>query len=100
MITVGVKDLKDHLSQYLRYVKNGEKVIITEYNRIIAEITVPEKQDGASTFEQRLMEMVEKGEVILTKTDAPPAPKPKFAEHIDYETILEEVRVDQDDFVH
>jgi prevent-host-death family protein len=39
MITVGVKDLKNQLSQYLQYVKHGEKIVITEHNRVIAEIS-------------------------------------------------------------
>jgi prevent-host-death family protein len=41
MLMVGVRDLKNQLSQYLQYVKDGEKVIITEHNKIIAEISVP-----------------------------------------------------------
>ena len=44
MITVGIRDLKNQLSLYLQYVKNGEKVIITEHNKVIAEISIPEKE--------------------------------------------------------
>jgi antitoxin (DNA-binding transcriptional repressor) of toxin-antitoxin stability system len=46
MIAVGVKGLKNQLSQYLQYVKDGEKIIITEHNRIIAEIIVPENKNA------------------------------------------------------
>jgi len=44
MITVGVRDLKNQLSQYLQYVKRGEKIIITEHNRVIAEISSPSNE--------------------------------------------------------
>lgn len=38
MITVGIRNLKDSLSQYLKMVKGGERIIVTDHNRIIAEI--------------------------------------------------------------
>lgn len=41
MIAVGVRDLKNQLSRYLQYVKQGEKVFITEHNRVIAELSLP-----------------------------------------------------------
>jgi hypothetical protein len=41
MRTVGVRDLKDQLSLYLRLVKGGETVYVKEHNRIIAELTLP-----------------------------------------------------------
>jgi prevent-host-death family protein len=54
MITVGVRDLKNQLSQYLQYVKDGEKIIVTEHNRIIAEIIVPEKKHTNISIEKNL----------------------------------------------
>lgn len=38
MQTVGVKELKDRLSYYLRKVKRGEKIIVTERERAIATL--------------------------------------------------------------
>lgn len=38
MITVGIKNLKNSLSRYMRFVKSGERVLVTEHNHIIAEI--------------------------------------------------------------
>lgn len=34
-----VKNLRDHLSDYLRHVKNGEEVIITSHMKAVAKIT-------------------------------------------------------------
>lgn len=36
MITVGIKELKNRLSHYLREIKKGEKIAITEREKIIA----------------------------------------------------------------
>jgi prevent-host-death family protein len=65
MITVGVRDLKNQLSQYLRYVKDGEKVIVTEHNRIIAEIIVPEKKN--TSIEEKFEQLKREGKMILAK---------------------------------
>jgi prevent-host-death family protein len=39
MTTVAVRELKNRLSEYLRKVKAGERVVITERGRAIAMIT-------------------------------------------------------------
>ena len=39
--TVGVKDLKDHLSAHLREVQAGWHILVTERNRVIAELHEP-----------------------------------------------------------
>ena len=36
MATVGVRELKSHLSQYLRRVERGERIVITERGRSVA----------------------------------------------------------------
>ena len=38
MVTVGIRNLKNSLSQYINLVKSGEKVIITDHNKIVAEL--------------------------------------------------------------
>lgn len=39
MISVGVKDLKDHLSEYLRKVRRGERVVVTDRGRPVASLS-------------------------------------------------------------
>jgi prevent-host-death family protein len=41
MKTVGVKQLKARLSEYLRAVKRGEVVVVTERNQVVAELKPP-----------------------------------------------------------
>jgi prevent-host-death family protein len=97
MLTVGVRDLKNQLSQYLQYVKNGEKVIITEHNRIIAEIVVPEKSDGKefSSIKKKLEQLSREGEIILAKRNKSYVKIPETNEKLDWETIYNEVRADR-----
>jgi prevent-host-death family protein len=42
MTTVAVRELKNRLSEYLRKVKSGERVVITERGRAIAVISAAE----------------------------------------------------------
>lgn len=67
MITVGVRELKNQLSQYLQHVKLGEKVFITEHNKIIAEISLPKNDVGNSTIEDKLQKMSLSGKLLRAK---------------------------------
>lgn len=44
METVGVKELKTHLSRYLELAKSGERIVVTERGSPVAEL-VPLSQD-------------------------------------------------------
>ena len=37
-VNVGIKELKNSLSRYLRAVRNGEVILVTERGRVVAEI--------------------------------------------------------------
>ena len=41
MKTVGIRELKDRLSEYLRHVRGGESVLVTDRGEVVAEITSP-----------------------------------------------------------
>lgn len=38
MITVGIRDLKNRLSEYLRLVRAGEDVLVTDRGEVVAEL--------------------------------------------------------------
>lgn len=58
--TVGIRDLRDHLSQYLELVKAGASVSVTEHGRVIAAI-VP------MTYSQHMLDLAAKGYVTLPR---------------------------------
>ena len=41
MAAVGIRELKNHLSQYLKRVRTGERVVVTERGRPVAIISPP-----------------------------------------------------------
>ena len=56
MITVEIRQAKSHLGEYLRKVRAGERVVITEHGKPIAEITKPR-----SAADERLEGMIREG---------------------------------------
>ena len=41
MKAVGIKELKAHLSQFVRLVKGGETILVTDRNEVVAELRPP-----------------------------------------------------------
>jgi prevent-host-death family protein len=41
MKTVGVRELKNRLSEYIRQAKSGEVVLVTDRGHVVAELTPP-----------------------------------------------------------
>lgn len=70
MSTVGIKELKNRLTHYLRRTKQGEEVVVTERGNPIALIRSIKSADKAVSFETRLARLAARGLVTL------PARKP------------------------
>jgi prevent-host-death family protein len=72
MIAVGVRELKNNLSQYIRRIEKGEKFAVTAHGRVVAELVPP----GASTAAKpnRYAELVAAG-VIRPAVKKGPLPK-------------------------
>lgn len=65
MATAGVRELKNHLTSYLRRTQAGESVVVTDRGRPVAILgPVPESVTGES-LEQRLARLAGRGLVAL-----------------------------------
>ncbi len=65
MSTVGVKELKNRLTYYLRRTKQGEEVIVTERGKPIALIQRIQSVERAASREARLASLAAQGLVTL-----------------------------------
>ncbi len=64
MKAVGVKTLKARLSEYLRMVKSGETILVTEREEVVAELRPAHRQQRpADDVEEALEALAERGEV-------------------------------------
>ena len=64
-MTVSIRELKNRLSEYLRLVQAGERLVVTDHGRPIAELN-PLASERLSP-RQRLARLVEAGEVTEPK---------------------------------
>lgn len=62
MATVGIRELKDNLSKYVREVERGKRVRVTAHGRVVAELVPPgaavpaSKGKSLSRFDQMVAE--------------------------------------------
>jgi prevent-host-death family protein len=61
MHTIGIKALKNKLSEYVRAAAAGETVLVTDRGRVVAELVSPRVRGDASLAERRLGELMRQG---------------------------------------
>jgi prevent-host-death family protein len=93
MKKVGSRELKNRLGRYLRMVKRGETLVITERNRPVAQlVSTDNRSRGAASLEKTLQTLAEAGNLRLAtkrlKRIVPVAAKGKPASRM----ILEDRR--------
>jgi len=59
MKAVGVRELKNRLSEYLRLVRNGEEILVTDRGEVVAELRQPSPR--VSLPYPALLEVVRQG---------------------------------------
>jgi prevent-host-death family protein len=92
MRVVGIKVLKNQLSEYIRAAAAGERILVTDRNRVVAELVPPSSSRIATPSDAVLADAVRQGWLSppLTASGAPPRrPVAPFDE------ILDELREDR-----
>ena len=64
MKTVGIRELKNRLSHYVRLVRGGERVLVTDRGVVVAELRRPGRA-GEETAHAALAEQARSGRVRL-----------------------------------
>ncbi len=70
MKAVGIRELKNRLSEYLRLVQGGEEILVTDRGEVVAELRQPSKSHEVSPY-PGLMKLVRQGKA---RTGAPNFP--------------------------
>ena len=78
MRAVGVKTLKNKLSEYVRLASSGETVLVTDRDRVVAELGPPRAGRAPAVADALLAEAVREGLVKapLMVAEGPPPRKP------------------------
>lgn len=75
MRSVGLKVLKNKLSQYVRLAAGGETVLVTDRDRVVAEIVPPRGGRSPAVADSLLAEAVREGWIVpptVVPEGAPP----------------------------
>ena len=95
MKAVGLKTLKNRLSEYVRMAANGEVILVTDRDHVVAELTPPRQDRSIDVADALLADTVRKGWVrppTLPTHDVPPKiPVTKF------KTLMRELDRDRAD---
>ncbi len=73
MSTVGVKELKNRLTQYLRRVRQGEEVVVTDRGKPVALIQAMQAVERPASLDARLAKLAAQG--LVTLPSRPPLRK-------------------------
>lgn len=77
MRCIGVKALKNKLSEYLRLVAAGESILVTDRDKVIAELIPPREGRSPRISDAVLADAVRKG-WITPAALSPDAPPPRL----------------------
>jgi len=89
MRAVGLKVLKNKLSEYVRLVQGGETILVTDRDRVVAELVPPQAGRSPAVADAVLAELVRKG--WLTPAARPLAGPPPRAPLAPFEELMREL---------
>ena len=95
MRAVGLKVLKNKLSEYIRLVASGETVLVTDRDRVVAELIPPSAGRSPLLADALLAEAVRQG--WITPPALPPGPPPARKPVMPLADLLRELEKDRAD---
>lgn len=93
MRAVGLKVLKNKLAEYVRLAASGEVVLVTDRDRVVAELTPPSPGRAERLADAQLADMVRRG---LISAPTHPRGVPPSKPVAPTEELLAELRADRD----
>jgi antitoxin (DNA-binding transcriptional repressor) of toxin-antitoxin stability system len=95
MRAVGIKLLKNKLSEYVRLAASGETILVTDRDRVVAELAPPRSGRSPELADAMLVEAVRKGWItppLLPAGTVPPR-RPVAA----FKTLMRELQRDREE---
>lgn len=96
MRAVGIKNLNSRLSEYVRLASQGETVLVTDRDRVVAELTPPRHERSIFLADALLADSVRKGWIrppTMAFIGAPPSPNGIYS----LEKVLSGLETDRSD---
>ncbi len=96
MKVVGVKELKNKLSEYLRLVKSGEVVLVTDRGDVVAELRAPARPRDPLMEDPWFAEQVRLGRITPAAAPGTPIP-PMDGPVLPMADVLRDLEANRDD---
>lgn len=68
---MGLRELKNRLSEYVRWVRAGETILVTDRGEVVAELRRPGQAPADADVEPGLLELASQGLLRLGGTNSP-----------------------------
>ncbi len=95
MRAVGLKVLKNKLSEYVRLAAGGETVLVTDRDRVVAELVPPRAGRSRLLADAMLADAVREG--LITPAVFPPGDPPPRKPLVPFDELMEELQRDRED---
>lgn len=94
MKRVGIRELKNRLSEYLRHARAGETILVTDRGEVVAELAPPWRSSAEPSVPPGVADLARKGLLTLgTPSDARVYPKlTRVLRHSSSAELLEQER--------
>jgi len=95
MRRVGLKILKNKLSEYVRLAAAGETIQVTDRDQVVAELVPPRPVSEPLTADEKWAEMIRQG--VVTPARRPFRPLPPRVPVMSFEQLMKELDEDRED---
>ena len=95
MRAIGIKVLKNKLSEYVRLAASGETVLVTDRDRVVAELVPPRSDRSPLLADELWAEAVRQGHI--TPPLNPKGPIPGRAPIMSFKQLMDELAEDRAD---
>lgn len=93
MRAIGIKHLKNKLSEFIRIASRGESVLITDRDRVVAELGPPKESRSDNVTDAQLADAVRNG--LITPAVLPPGVPVKAESVISFRNLMKEIEKDR-----
>jgi antitoxin (DNA-binding transcriptional repressor) of toxin-antitoxin stability system len=96
MRRIGIKALKNELSKHIHAVTAGETILVTDRDRVVAELRPPPPAEEGDEAARNWARMIREGIVTPAKRrfEAPP---PRLPPLMTFEELMREIEEDRED---
>ena len=97
MRRVGIKALKNELSKHIRAVAAGETLLVTDRDRVVAELRPPQSEEAGDEATRNWARMIREGIVTPAKRPCTEPMPPRLPPLMSFDDLMRDIAGDRQD---